>query len=78
MNARQREYFRNKLLAWRGDLLQESSATLENLQEDQAPAADLADRAPSSQALRPPASSQTRRSARTPAPPIRIREAPPA
>ena len=45
MNARQREYFRNKLLAWRGDLLQESSATLENLQEDQAPAADLADRA---------------------------------
>lgn len=45
MNARQREYFRNKLLAWRNDLLQESSTTLENLQEDHVPAADLADRA---------------------------------
>ncbi len=45
MNGRQREYFRKKLLAWRGELLQESSATLEHLQEDQSPSADLADRA---------------------------------
>ena len=45
MNAKQREYFRNRLLSWREELLQESSATLENLQEDQTPAADLADRA---------------------------------
>ena len=45
MNTKQREYFRKKLLVWRDGLLQESSATLENLQEDQAPAADLADRA---------------------------------
>ena len=45
MNGRQREYFRNKLLAWRDELVQESAATLEHLQEDHAPAADLADRA---------------------------------
>ena len=45
MNTRQREYFRDKLLSWRDELLQESSATLENLQEDHTPAADLADRA---------------------------------
>ncbi len=45
MNGRQREYFRKKLLAWRDELLQESSATLEHLQENHAPAADLADRA---------------------------------
>ena len=45
MNKRQRDYFRDKLLSWRDELLQESSATLENLQEDHTPAADLADRA---------------------------------
>ncbi|MDE0172745.1 MAG: RNA polymerase-binding protein DksA [Defluviicoccus sp.] len=45
MNARQREYFRSKLLDWRSELLQDSSATLEHLQEDQSPSADLADRA---------------------------------
>ncbi len=45
MNARQREYFRNRLLAWRQELLQESFATLEHLQGDHAPSADLADRA---------------------------------
>ncbi len=45
MNTRQREYFRDKLLSWRDELLQESSTTLENLQEDHTPAADLADRA---------------------------------
>lgn len=45
MNARQREYFRTKLLDWRSELLQDSSTTLEHLQEDQSPSADLADRA---------------------------------
>ncbi len=34
MNAKQREYFRLKLNNWREDLLQESSATLQYLQEE--------------------------------------------
>ena len=44
MNARQREYFRRKLLAWRGELQRESSMTLQHLQEDNLPAPDIADR----------------------------------
>ena len=45
MNPRQREYFRRRLLAWREELLRESSATLQNLQEYQTQPADIADRA---------------------------------
>ena len=45
MNARQREYFRRRLLAWRDDLLRETSTTLQHLQEERARAADVADRA---------------------------------
>ena len=45
MNGRQREYFRCKLNAWRGELQKESSLTLQHLQEDNIPAPDLADRA---------------------------------
>lgn len=45
MNARQREYFRRKLLAWREELQRETTATLQHLQEDNVPAPDLADRA---------------------------------
>ncbi len=45
MNARQREYFRRRLLSWREELLRESSATLQNLQEYQSQPADIADRA---------------------------------
>ena len=33
MNAKQQEYFRRKLLAWRAELLKESEETLESLQE---------------------------------------------
>jgi len=44
MSALQLEYFRRKLLAWRSELLAESSQTLQNLQETtQEP--DFADRA---------------------------------
>ena len=39
MNARQREYFRRKLLQWRGELLRESSQTLHHLQEENSPGA---------------------------------------
>ena len=45
MNERQREYFRQKLLAWRLELLKESEETLEHLQEGGLQEPDLADRA---------------------------------
>ena len=45
MSGRQKEYFRRKLLEWRGELLQESSQTLQHLQEDTDQEIDPADRA---------------------------------
>ncbi len=45
MNAKQREYFRRKLVRWRDELLQESTATLQYLQEESVNAPDIADRA---------------------------------
>lgn len=45
MNPRQQEYFRRKLLAWRGELLKETEETLESLQESSLQEPDLADRA---------------------------------
>jgi DnaK suppressor protein len=45
MCGRQREYFRRLLFVWRGELLQESSQTLQHLQEDTEQEIDLADRA---------------------------------
>jgi DnaK suppressor protein len=47
MNARQREYFRKKLNAWKGEILRESRETLENLQEENTNHPDMADRASS-------------------------------
>jgi len=47
MNERQREYFRNKLLAWREDILRESQETLQHLQDENQNHPDLADRASS-------------------------------
>ncbi len=47
MNERQREYFRRKLLAWKEEILEESRATIANLQEDTVSLPDLADRATS-------------------------------
>jgi len=45
MNAKQQEYFRRKLINWRGELLKESEETLESLQEGGVQEPDLADRA---------------------------------
>jgi DnaK suppressor protein len=45
MNPRMREYFRQKLLSWKQELLQESSETLHHLQEGGLSEPDLADRA---------------------------------
>jgi DnaK suppressor protein len=47
MNGRQREYFREKLLSWRGEILAESRETLETLQADSHNHPDYADRASS-------------------------------
>ena len=45
MNPVMREYFRQKLLRWRAELLQESNETLNSLQEGGIQEPDIADRA---------------------------------
>jgi RNA polymerase-binding transcription factor len=45
MNPRQLEYFRQKLLRWRGELLEESSETLIHLKEESLSEPDITDRA---------------------------------
>jgi DnaK suppressor protein len=45
MNSSQLEYFRQKLLRWRAELLAESSETLQHLKEESLAEPDLADRA---------------------------------
>jgi len=47
MNERQREYFRQKLLRWKEEILQESKETLEHLQDENQNHPDLVDRASS-------------------------------
>jgi DnaK suppressor protein len=47
MNERQREYFRNKLLVWKEDILKEAQETLQHLQDENQNHPDLADRASS-------------------------------
>ncbi|SDF93761.1 transcriptional regulator, TraR/DksA family [Limimonas halophila] len=45
MNETMQEYFRQKLLAWKEELLRESEETLENLQDGGLAEPDIADRA---------------------------------
>ncbi len=45
MNDRQKEYFRQKLLRWKEEILRESKETLENLQKENENHPDFADRA---------------------------------
>ena len=47
MNARQREYFRRKLLSWKSEILKELKETLQHLQEENQNHPDFADRATS-------------------------------
>ena len=47
MNERQRVYFRQKLLAWREEIIRQTKETLAGLHEDSTQHADLADRATS-------------------------------
>ena len=45
MNTKQQEYFRQKLKAWRLELLDDANETRQNLQETSVAEADIADRA---------------------------------
>ncbi len=45
MNAKMKEYFRQKLVSWKNDLLKESSQTLNNLQNENEAKPDITDRA---------------------------------
>ena len=45
MNAKMKEYFRQKLLNWKNELLKESNQTLSNLQSDNEAKPDITDRA---------------------------------
>ena len=45
MNPMQREYFRQKLLAWKDELMRETSETLMHLQEESLAESDITDRA---------------------------------
>jgi DnaK suppressor protein len=47
MNERQREYFRRKLIRWKGEILKEAQETLAALQSENENHPDLADRASS-------------------------------
>ena len=45
MNAKMKEYLRQKLVSWKQDLLKESSQTLNNLQNENEAKPDITDRA---------------------------------
>lgn len=45
MSSRQLEYFRQRLIGWRDELLKDSNQTLQHLQEESLQAPDIADRA---------------------------------
>jgi DnaK suppressor protein len=47
MNEKQREYFREKLLTWKEDIIKEARETLQHLQDENQNHPDLADRASS-------------------------------
>jgi DnaK suppressor protein len=47
MNEKQRDYFRDKLQAWKEDILKEARETLQHLQDENQNHPDLADRASS-------------------------------
>src|SRR3546814_14950830 len=46
MNPQQLEYFRQKLLRWKAELVREANETLSNLTEQNLQQPDMADRAP--------------------------------
>lgn len=47
MNKRQQAYFRDKLMAWKDEIVRSNRVTLQNLQDESEKHADIADRATS-------------------------------
>jgi RNA polymerase-binding transcription factor len=47
MSAKQKEYFRRKLMSWKDEILKEAAGTLETLQNESLKEPDIADRASS-------------------------------
>ncbi|NQV59007.1 MAG: RNA polymerase-binding protein DksA [Alphaproteobacteria bacterium] len=45
MSPRQKEFFRQRLSSWRDEILRDAQGTIQNLQEDDGQAPDIADRA---------------------------------
>jgi DnaK suppressor protein len=45
MGPKQQEFFRRQLLGWRDDIVRDAKDTIQNLQEDDGQAPDIADRA---------------------------------
>ncbi|MBC8239343.1 MAG: RNA polymerase-binding protein DksA [Alphaproteobacteria bacterium] len=45
MSPRQKEFFRQRLSSWRDEILRDAQGTIQNLQEDDGQAPDVADRA---------------------------------
>ena len=45
MNTKQQEFFRRRLMGWRDDIVQDARDTIQDLQEDEGQAPDIADRA---------------------------------
>ena len=45
MNSKQQEFFRRRLLGWRDDIVRDAKDTIQNLQDDEGQAPDIAGRA---------------------------------
>ncbi len=45
MGVRQKQFFRQRLLGWRDEILRDAQGTIQNLQDDDGQAPDIADRA---------------------------------
>ena len=45
MSPRQKEFFRQRLMGWREEILRDAKDTIQNLQDDEGQAPDIADRA---------------------------------
>ena len=45
MSPRQKEFFRQRLMGWRDEILRDAQDAIQNLQDDEGQAPDIADRA---------------------------------
>ena len=81
MGPKQQEFFRRQLLGWRDDIVRDAKDTIQNLQEDDGQAPDIADRATTESARSielPPRDRQRKPAATIDAPPPRTASRPSA